>query len=245
MLPEWIVVGALCKKLEYPPLSSVTPPPQVRALLLLDSAAITALNAAVVAGDLGLGGSPGLAASVAAGANTIVALCAATFAVLLGGFGWHAFKGAGAEQAGIEDAQRAAAAARFRSPEALAASVGGDSGGSSGWGDAVDVRPVAAGSALAGVAQQVTPPAQQLHAAAPSSATTRAPMPSRRLLEDDFDDALSAAAAVSRQGAAAAAVAPPLRAGPRASIAAGGFAAATTVRRPQQSSAGRLSPASG
>ena len=112
----------------HAPLSPPSPRPpllQVRALLLVDSAAITVLNAAVLAGDLGgLGGSPGSAASIAAGANVIVALCALTLAVLLGGFCWHAFKGAGAEQAGIEVAQRAAAAARFRAPEATAAVVG-------------------------------------------------------------------------------------------------------------------------
>lgn len=73
---------------------------QVRALLLVDSLVITILNAIVSALDAG-NGRPGsvLAASVPVGSYTIVAFCGATLAVLLVGFCWHAYKGAGAEEA--------------------------------------------------------------------------------------------------------------------------------------------------
>ena len=87
----------------------------MRALLLLDSASIVALNAAVLAGDMGYGG-PGLAASVRVGGDIVFALCMLTLCVLLGGFGWHAFKSAEAEQAAIDHVERAAAAARFEAP---------------------------------------------------------------------------------------------------------------------------------
>lgn len=91
---------------------------QVRALLLVDSASIVALNAALLADDIGVGGSS-LAASIAIGSNIIFALCVITLVVLLCGFGWYAFRSAESEQAGIEDAQRAAAAANFEAPERL------------------------------------------------------------------------------------------------------------------------------
>ena len=70
---------------------------QVRALLLIDSVAITALNAIVAALDLGADGFL-LAESVTLCSFIIAALCAATLSVLLAGFCWHAYKGAGAEE---------------------------------------------------------------------------------------------------------------------------------------------------
>lgn len=91
---------------------------QVRALLLIDSASIVSLNAAVLAGDIGIGGS-GLAPSISAGSNIIFALCVITIVVLLCGFGWHAFRSAETEQVNIEVAQRAAAAAKFEAPKLL------------------------------------------------------------------------------------------------------------------------------
>lgn len=66
----------------------------VRALLLVDSIAITLLNAIVCAHDAGF---RGLADAIVLGGYTVVALCVATLAVLVIGCCWYAYKGAGQE----------------------------------------------------------------------------------------------------------------------------------------------------
>jgi len=92
----------------------------VRVLLLLDSLAITLLNA--VASAVAVHDSPSLAATLGPGSYVVFCMCVGTLVALLVGFGWHAFKSAGVRAEGSRPGSSSCGASAARGPEGI---VGG------------------------------------------------------------------------------------------------------------------------